>query len=71
VKAERSITPEIYADETGLPAGVITDQLIASLQGDARAAVVQLVQVVEELKGAREELSASRGFSRSDFLRWP
>jgi hypothetical protein len=49
------------------------DKLIAGLGGDARAAVIELIALVEALKRSNEQFaaSASRGFSRSDFLRWP
>jgi hypothetical protein len=45
------------------------NQLIASLGGDARAAVIQLVALVDSLQRGNEPLAtaASRGFARTTF----
>jgi hypothetical protein len=51
----------------------VADKLIADRGGDARAVVIELVAIVGELKRENDKLAASvsRGFDRSDSLRWP
>jgi hypothetical protein len=51
----------------------LADKLIADRGGDLRAVIIELVAIVDELKRENEKLvaSVSRGFARSDFLRWP
>lgn len=67
---EHSTEPELTIDRA-LSAKTRADQLIASLGGDARAAVIQLVALVGALQRENESLTsaASRGYARVVRLR--
>ncbi len=63
--AERSTAFKIQTTADPSPS-LTADQLIASLGGDARAAVIQLVAIVGAFERESETLaaSASRGYAR-------
>jgi hypothetical protein len=70
--AERSFAREQSAEPPSAAAQA-ADQIIADRGGNARAAVIELVELVAALKRENDKLAASisRGFSRSEFLQWP
>ena len=61
-------TAEISAGLSTMPTDQVADRLIASLGGDARVAVTELVAIVGALLEENKALAAcaSRGFARSD-----
>jgi hypothetical protein len=69
---ERSFAREL-SSKPASPAAETADQIIADRSGDARAAVIELVELVAALARDNERLTATvvRGFSRTDFLKWP
>jgi hypothetical protein len=70
--AGRSFARESLAERSS-PAAQAADQIIADRAGDARAAVIELVELVAALTRENEKLAASvsHGFARSEFLKWP
>jgi hypothetical protein len=70
--AERSFARAQSAEPLSAAAQA-ADQIIADRSGDARAAVIELIELVAALKreNDKQAASVSRGFSRSEFLQWP
>jgi hypothetical protein len=67
--AERSFAREQLGEFLSRAAQA-ADQIIAGRGGDARGAVVELVAALMR-ESEKLTASVSRGFSRSDFLKWP